>query len=151
MSRQSLVLSRVFSGAVLAAGALSLTALALGALSPATVQEGFTYVDNAYLGGGAIVGASLKDSAGSGTEKDLAIQVKLPAGAGSLTEDTFFVGTIAQDSSLPASVALRPANSRYEPVSSRPEGALDIDQFDRTALKGELFGYDLEALPRQGR
>lgn len=69
MIRQTRLLSRVSSGVVLVAGGMSLTALALGLLRPATVQEGIIYTDNAYLGAGAFVGASLKEAAGSGTAR----------------------------------------------------------------------------------
>ena len=140
--------SQVSTVSLLFAGAISATALAMGVLDPATKEEGFAYVDADYLGGGALVSA-VRRSAGSGSERYFEIQVKLPAGAGSLTEDAHFSGQIDGTASLPAEILLRPTNDKFEEVSNETAGALEVDQFDRSLLKGELFGYDLEALPRR--
>ena len=139
--------SRASTVILLLAGGISATALALGSLSPITKDQGVSYVDADYLGGQAIVSA-VDRTAGSGSESLFEIQVKLPAGAGSLTEDAYFVGTLKSSEKLPAAVSLTPANDRFEVVTDRPAGDLGINQFDSKALKGELFGYEVDALPQ---
>jgi hypothetical protein len=139
-------LSKIFSASLLVAGGVSLTALAMGVLDPITKQEGVSYVDPNYLNGGALVSA-VERTAGSGSEVSFKLEVTLPAGAGSLTEDAHFIGSIGGDSSLPAQVTLSPSNEKFESISNSPAGTLKIDEFDRIKLKGELLGYPLEALP----
>lgn len=139
--------SRASTGILLLAGGISATALALGSLSPITKDQGVSYVDANYLGGQAIVSA-VDRTAGSGSEALFEIQVKLPAGAGSLTEDAYFVGTVKSSENLPASVSLTPANALFEEITDSAAGELGINQFDSKALKGELFGYEVDALPQ---
>jgi hypothetical protein len=144
-NRTSQVISWVLVGAGLSAG----VALAAGLIDPATKADGIAYVDSDYLGAGATVQAVDLGSAGSGSEKTFEIQVTLPTGAGSLSEDARFVGSVTDGATLPSDVSLRPADARFKATSPNAAGVLGIDQFDRTKLKGELLGYDIEALPRR--
>ena len=129
---------------------VSTSLIAAGVINPWTTADKKSYIDETYLGAGAIVDAfpvEAGSSAGSETEKKLEVRVLLPAGAGSLTEDTRYVGTTSTETALPEVVTLKAADANWQPTSSKIEGNLDLSTWDKDSLQGKLFGYKIEALP----
>jgi hypothetical protein len=150
MSRKTVVSLALGVSSLLAA-----TLLAAGLLSPWTSEDGKYYKDAEYLGASANIEAFVEPAGsgsemfGSGTEpaKPIQVRVTLPAGAGSLTEEARFVAKAVSGSATPQKIDLFPADTDWKEVGSTSEGSLEVETWDKTALNGKLFGYDLNALP----
>ncbi len=147
-SRKDLILSTV-AGSALGFGTL----LALGVLSPWTTKDKYSYGDKAYLNAGAKIEAAVILDAGSvgemqpTSEKSYQVRVTLPAGAGSLSEETRYAGEIKSSALLPKEVELVAADKNWKPAASESEGTLKIDNWSKEELKGKLFNYNLTAIP----
>lgn len=143
--------------ALISASLIASTALALGFINPATVQDNIQYRDAGFLQYGepseAIVKAVEKPQsgfAGSGTEptKSYELQITVTSQAGSVTEQENFVGELdAEDS--PVAVEIYRADDEFNPAGSSSEGLLEITRFDKEALSGRLLDSDLNARPER--
>ena len=147
-SRKDLILSAA------AASTLGFsTLLAYGVLTPWTTNDKYSYNDKAYLKAGAKIEAAVIPDAGSvgenspTTEKSFQVRVTLPAGAGSLTEETRYAGEVKASATLPKEVELVEADKNWKSASSESEGTLKIDNWTKKELKGKLFNYNLNGLP----
>lgn len=131
------------------------TALALGLINPATVQDKIQYRDASFLQNGetteAVVQAVEKPQsifAGSGSEpaKSYELRITLTRQAGSVTEQEQFVGELDAETS-PVAIEIYRADDEFKPAGSSSEGLLEISQFDRASLSGRLLESNLSARP----
>lgn len=129
---------QIFFGALISVAGV---ALAAGSLDLWTAESGYIYIDENYVGAGASVESVVIP--GSVTE-NIEIRVSLPAGAGSLSEDTRYVGLVSEGTELPVSVQLSEADAEWLPTSG-PKGNLDMETGDRELIKGKLFTYPINA------
>lgn len=139
---------RVLAVVTIGVSSTAAALFAAGVIDPWTTKADVEYVDANYLGAGATIAAA-PVLAGSGSDETntLEVRVLLPAGAGSLSEDTRYVGTVEKRAATPARVVLTLADDAWQPASSVSEGTLAVETWDRAALEGKLFGYSLNALP----
>lgn len=129
-----------------AAAVLGFSALAYaaGALYLWTAEDGYVYVDEGYLGAGAFIEPVTIPGSQAEQDEYTEFRVTLPAGAGSLTEDTRYVGLIPKKSETPVSVQLTEADQDWLPTSGNV-GALRIEDGNKDAIRGKLFGYNVKA------
>lgn len=139
---------RALTATVVGFSASATVLLAAGLINPWTTNAGIQYVDGGYLGASATIEAA-PIFAGSGSDEanTLEVRVLLPAGAGSLSEDTRYVGTVEKSSATPTEVELTLADDSWQPAASGSEGTLTVETWDKNALEGKLFGYNVNALP----
>jgi hypothetical protein len=149
-----MTLKSVVSAAALVATLGMGTLLAVGAIDPWTKGDGYSYVDANFQGVNAAKVTAVKTGeTGSGSEKEKTFEVRVAVEkeTPSTKEVERFVGEVKSSDTLPATVELKKADENWEPAGSGSEGTLKLDQWDKTALKGELFedSIDARALKQQ--
>jgi hypothetical protein len=142
-----MTLKSVVSAAALVATLGMGTLLAVGAIDPWTKDDGYSYVDAKFQGVNTAIVTAVK-KVETPSKSEIEVRVAVEKETPSRKEVERFVGQVEKSEMLPATVELRKADKNWEPVRIEAEGLLELEQWDKTALKGELFedGIDARAL-----